>query len=203
MFRAQSCRPGIRPAGRQADDFPCGSAAFLQQGIKKLSQKRMEELSQKRIEKLLQKRIEKLLQKRMEELLKRNAEMLLYQTMDMPAAYGTKSLILLQKLCRRIEAAAQSGASSAALPSYRRDISQHHNIVAETAADAKQMEELMVAEAFCHLIEQRKLQSVYYTADRVDNSPCPQEARIQNPQERICRASPLQYKSGQGTISGR
>lgn len=44
MFRAQSCRPGIRPAGRQADDFPCGSAAFLQQGIKKLLQKRIEKL---------------------------------------------------------------------------------------------------------------------------------------------------------------
>lgn len=66
MFRAQSCRPGIRPAGRQADDFPCGSAAFLQQRIKKLSQKRMEELSQKRIEKLLQKSMEELSQRRMD-----------------------------------------------------------------------------------------------------------------------------------------
>lgn len=44
--------PRHKPAGRQADDFPCGSAAFLQQRIKKLSQKRMEELLQKRIEKL-------------------------------------------------------------------------------------------------------------------------------------------------------
>ncbi len=76
MFRAQSCRPGIRPAGRQADDFPCGSAAFLQQRIKKLSQKRMEELSQRRIKKLSQKRMEELSQKRMEELLQKRIEKL-------------------------------------------------------------------------------------------------------------------------------